>query len=103
MSAIILDTLAYAKKLRSAGFSDQQAETQAEALAEVVDRQLATRADMQAHEDNLRRDIELIQANLKRDLAEVRKDIEIIRAELKRDIDQSRAELKRDMEEMESA
>ncbi len=45
MSAAIFDTLAYAKKLKTAGFTDLQAETQAEALAEIVEMQLATKRD----------------------------------------------------------
>lgn len=37
------DTLAYAKKLESSGFSVQQAETQAEALAEVLETNFVSR------------------------------------------------------------
>ena len=37
MSTIVLDTLDYAAKLKTGGFTDQQAETQARALAEVVE------------------------------------------------------------------
>lgn len=32
-----LNTLAYAKKLKAAGFTDEQAEIQAEALAEIIE------------------------------------------------------------------
>jgi hypothetical protein len=39
----VFDTLAYAKKLREAGFSEQQAEIQAEALAKIVDERLVTK------------------------------------------------------------
>jgi hypothetical protein len=39
----VFDTLAYAKKLKEAGFSEQQAEIQAEALAEIVDERLVTK------------------------------------------------------------
>jgi DNA anti-recombination protein RmuC len=100
VNAIVLDTLAYAKKLRTAGFSEQQAEIQAEALAEVVDKQLATRADMEAHENILRRDLEVVQANLRRDIAELRRDTEGLRADLKRDMEDMRGDLKRDLEEL---
>ncbi|HIJ96966.1 MAG TPA: DUF1640 domain-containing protein [Desulfuromonadales bacterium] len=37
MSAITFDTLAYSKKLRSAGFTEQQAEVAAEAQKETID------------------------------------------------------------------
>ena len=43
---IAFDTLAYAKKLKSAGFTDEQAEIQAEALAQIVDEKLATKKDI---------------------------------------------------------
>jgi len=37
MSAITFDTLAYSKKLRSAGFTEQQAEVAAEAQKETIE------------------------------------------------------------------
>lgn len=49
----MFDTLAYAKKLKSAGFTDEQAEIQAEALAEIIDEKLATKQDVR----DLRRDM----------------------------------------------
>ena len=44
--AIAFDTLAYSKKLTAAGFTAQQAEVQAEALAELVNDQLVTKQDL---------------------------------------------------------
>jgi hypothetical protein len=44
--AIALDTLAYARRLREAGFSDRQAEGQAEALAAAMTDTLATKQDL---------------------------------------------------------
>jgi phage-related minor tail protein len=46
MSAITFDTLAYTKKLRAAGVTEQQAEVQAEALAEIIDEKLTTKRDL---------------------------------------------------------
>ena len=46
MSDITFDTLKYAKKLREAGFTEQQAEIQAEALREIIDEKLATKTDL---------------------------------------------------------
>lgn len=48
MATITFDTLSYAKKLKSAGFTDQQAEVQAEAMKELMVSELATKADLQA-------------------------------------------------------
>ena len=42
----MFDTLAYAKKLKSAGFTEDQAEIQAEALASIIDEKLATKQDL---------------------------------------------------------
>ena len=86
MATIVLDTLAYAEKLKSGGFSEQQAATQAHALAEIIDRQMVTKAEVEAHENNLRRDIEALRL-------EVKRDIEALRLETKRDIAESKAEL----------
>jgi hypothetical protein len=46
MSSRIFDTLAYAKKLKSVGFTEEQAEVQAEAMAEIIDDKLATKRDL---------------------------------------------------------
>lgn len=43
---ISFDTLAYSKKLTSAGFTQQQAEVQAEALKEIIDDKIATKQDL---------------------------------------------------------
>lgn len=53
MSSIAFDTLAYAKKLKAAGFTEQQAEVQAEAMAELVNEQLATKRDLKELEMSL--------------------------------------------------
>lgn len=52
---IALDTLAYARRLRQAGFTEEQAEAQAEALAAVMVDSLATKVDL--HELELRLDL----------------------------------------------
>ncbi len=75
MTTFILDTLAYTETLRAGGFSEQQAVTQARALAEILDRQMATKAEMDAHENNLRRDIELLRMEMKRDIAEAKAEL----------------------------
>jgi hypothetical protein len=44
--ALAIDTLVYAKRLREAGFSEQQAEGQAHALAAAMTDALATKQDL---------------------------------------------------------
>ena len=51
--AVAFDTLAYARRLRQAGVSEQQAEVHAEALAAVVDETLATKQDLREFEYRL--------------------------------------------------
>lgn len=62
--ALAFDTLAYAKKLKAAGFTEEQAEVQAEALAEMFDEQLATKHDIK----ELARDIKELELRLRHDL-----------------------------------
>ncbi len=47
-ATITFDTLSYAKKLKSAGFTDLQAEIQAEAMKDLLISDLATKSDLQA-------------------------------------------------------
>jgi len=70
-NAIAFDTLAYAKKLKKVGFTEEQAEVQAEALAQIIDERLATKQDIIA---------------LKRDINEVKRDIKEMELRLKHDL-----------------
>ncbi|MGH8651043.1 MAG: hypothetical protein ACREYE_02175, partial [Gammaproteobacteria bacterium] len=82
MNAIAFDTLKFAKRLKEAGFTEQQAEALATAEAEFVQENLATKQDIL----ELKRDIKEVEAALKRDIKELDVKIEQFRAELKRDI-----------------
>lgn len=57
MSAATFDTLAYAKRLRAVGFTEEQAEAQAEALRSVVEENLATKQDLKELEARIRADL----------------------------------------------
>jgi hypothetical protein len=67
MTTISFDTLAYAKKLLSAGFTQQQAEVQAEALKDIIDDRLATKDDIK--ETNLQ--IRESEKNLRHEMKEM--------------------------------
>ncbi len=99
--AIAFDTLAYAKKLKIAGFSEQQAEVQAEALVALVEDRLATKKDVA----DLKRDMAMIEASLKRDIATIdanlRRDMTSMEANLRRDMAAMETNLRRDMKELE--
>ena len=62
--ALAIDTFAYAKKLKAAGFSEEQAEVQVEALAEIVEEQLATKRDLKDLEMALRHEIKELEMRL---------------------------------------
>lgn len=53
MASTVFDTLQYAKQLQEAGFTQKQAEIQAEALREIIDNNLATKKDLDALEERL--------------------------------------------------
>ncbi len=63
-NALVFDTLAYAKKLKAAGFTDLQAEVQTEALVEIVEGRLATRQNLKETETALRRDMKEMEQRL---------------------------------------
>ena len=86
MSALAFDTYAAVKKLKEAGFTEQQAEAQTALLTDVIAGELATKHDIET---------------VKHDIETVRLDIENVRAELKRDIEALRADMKHDMKELE--
>ncbi len=100
MGAVAFDTLKFAKRLKEAGFSEQQAEALAEAEAELFEAHLATKQDIAS----LERQAEGIRAELKREIEEVRvelkREIEEVRVELKREIEEVRVKLKRDLAEV---
>ena len=60
MAGTSFDTLIYAKKLQDAGFNQKQAEAQAEALAAVVDQNLATKQDIEL----IRRDLKEMESRI---------------------------------------
>lgn len=67
-SAIAFDTLAYSKKLKNVGFTEQQAEVLAETQAELIEERLATKKDLEQLRLATKQDIELSIANLKAEL-----------------------------------
>ncbi len=87
MTSLTFDTHDFVKKLKSVGFSEEQAEV-------LTDLQKAT---SQNTLEQARHDYELDDLATKRDLKELetnlKKDIEILRLETKRDIAESKADL----------
>ncbi len=90
MSMYAIDTLAFAKKLRNAGLSEEQADTIAEAhgaaFREAAEHTLATKTDLSETQTILKQDIVAVRAELKQDIGE-------LRTELKQNIAEVRTEL----------
>lgn len=53
MASIVFNTLEYAKRLESAGFTRQQAEAQANIMTEIVDEKMTTKSDLRELEYRL--------------------------------------------------
>lgn len=57
MTTITFDTHVFVKKLKSVGFTEEQAEVFAEQQARLIEDKLATKNDLVELESNLRRDM----------------------------------------------
>jgi folate-dependent phosphoribosylglycinamide formyltransferase PurN len=66
MAAITFDTLAYSKKLRTAGFTEQQAEVAAEAQKETIEVVIAELESRHLNEMATKRDLAEVKAELVR-------------------------------------
>ena len=64
MSSLAFDTHAFVKKLEAAGFTEAQAEVQAQAIADLVNDQLATKRDLQELETRLEAKLKELEARL---------------------------------------
>ncbi|MBI5184148.1 MAG: DUF1640 domain-containing protein [Nitrospinae bacterium] len=100
-NAIAFDTHVYVKKLKAVGFTEEQAEVQAETLSALIDDRLSTKHDLKELEIALQRDMKELEAGLKRDMKELetslQHDMKEMETGLKRDIEG----IRRDMKEME--
>ena len=85
-----LSTLAVSKRMIDAGFTQRQAEAQAEIWAEIVESDLATKRDLKDVEVGLKRDIKELETSLRRDIKELevglKHDIKELEVGLKHDI-----------------
>lgn len=98
MTAVVMsfDTHAFYTRLKSVGFSEQQAEAIAEIQKETATAAIEqTKHDFRLDDITTNKDLDarIKETELKIEL--VRKDIEVVRAELKRDIADTKAELSR--------
>lgn len=69
MTTAIFDTLQYAKKAEVEGFPKKQAEFLAESLQDILNTQLATKADLKYEVGDLKKEIELKLEQVKTQIA----------------------------------
>ncbi|MBM4267648.1 MAG: DUF1640 domain-containing protein [Deltaproteobacteria bacterium] len=78
--AVPFDTLAYARRLKAAGFSEPQAEAQAEALAAAMTDTLATKSDLEHLGSELRQEMGAMREELR---SELHREIGLLRSEMR--------------------
>lgn len=94
MSTIAFDTLRFARALREkAKLTPEQAEGFADAIAEALHDDLATKSDLRLVKAELQAEIHLVKADIQQVKAELQAEIQQVKAELKADIQQVKAEL----------
>jgi polyhydroxyalkanoate synthesis regulator phasin len=107
VTAVAFDTLRFVRTLRDkAKMSSEQAEGLADAIAEAIQNDLATktdiagvRTDIEALRLSTKSDIETLRLATKTDIAAVRTDIEALRLATKSDIETLRLATKADLAE----
>ncbi len=67
-TTITFDTHAYIKRLKSVGFTEEQAEVQAETFAEIIEERLATKQDLKELELTMKNDLERGLASVKSEI-----------------------------------
>lgn len=64
MTSTTFDTLGYFEKLKAAGFSEEQARVQANAMREVIEERLATKADLAQLEERLTNEMQKMELRI---------------------------------------
>jgi hypothetical protein len=75
MSSLAIDTLRYVKRLKAVGFTEEQAEVQAEALTEAVRESRVTKDDIRLAGSDLRSEMQALEARLDARFADLRVEI----------------------------
>lgn len=66
MTAITFDSLGYFEKLKEAGFTEEQARVQANAMREIIEERLATKADLVQLEERLTNEIRKMESEMQK-------------------------------------
>jgi len=95
---LFFDTLAYAKKLKNAGFTEEQAEVQSEALAGVLENNIATKRDIADLEQATKRDFGSFQQVTQRDILGVDQKLLGTKQSLQQQIEETKRSLELQIE-----
>ena len=95
--AIAFDTYKFVKRLTAHGFTEEQAEVLAAEQVNLLNSNLATKADMEALRLATKADIEALRQATKADIAGVQQEIETLRQATKADIEALRQATKVDI------
>ena len=87
------DTLSYAKRLQGSGFTQEQAEIQAETFFNIIQDQLVSKRDLYDVEKNLRIEIENIKKDLAVEIEKVRKEFSFEIAKVRVEIEKVKTDL----------
>ncbi|ASF48339.1 CCDC90 family protein [Methylovulum psychrotolerans] len=94
MSTITFDTYDFVKRLKGAGFSEEQAEVLTDLQKSTSSNTLEqARHDYELDDIATKRDLKELELKMGRDLKELELKIELVRSELKRDIETVRKEI----------
>ncbi len=74
---VSFDTLSYAKRLQNSGFTQEQAEIQAETFFNIIQDQLVSKRDLYDVEKNLKFDMENIRKDLRFEISNLSKELKI--------------------------
>lgn len=75
MASMAFDTLRYSKRLRAVGFTEEQAEAQAEALGEAIRDTLVTKADLNEAVHKLQLEITELRSEFRTEIRDVQTNI----------------------------
>jgi len=70
-TSITFDTLAYANRMKSVGFTNEQAEALAQTQAELIEDRLATKYDLVTLRNNVKIDMKELRKDLQLDMKEL--------------------------------
>lgn len=89
----MFDTLQYAKKAKEAGFTEAQAEFQAEALAAIMEDNFATKSDLSTLSSELRSEMSALSSELRSEMSALSSELKAKMSLIEKDMHNIRGEI----------